>query len=228
MRKVFILCLALFISTVVYSQEFYTTDNLVLKQITESEYRNAYENKVPNKYKRIENSKKCDRILKRFIKNARRELGDSHLFDDLRETDDPFGRVDIYFYKIKSKFWKSSYLAIEDRPVLSHTYYMNGKTVYEMKKFGLGDLDNNQIYFAAPDFDCDQHLWFRWYSFTDNKLNLLAELEDNSFEYDSAVFYDIPCFFADNKGHYYIVFYKNPNIYSDHGDHIFYEIQIVQ
>lgn len=228
MRKVLIICLVLFISTVAFSQEFYATDNLVLKQITESEYRNAYETITPNKYERIEKGKKYDRLLKRFLKNAIRNLGDSHRFDDLRETDDPFGRVDMYFYKVKSKFWKSSYLVIEERPVLSNAFYMNGKTVYEMKKFGLGDLDNNQIYFAAPDFDCDQHLWFRWYSFNDNKLNLLAELEDNSFEYDSAVFYDIPCFFADNKGHYYIVFYKNPNIYSDHGDHIFYEIQIVQ
>ena len=132
----------------------------------------------------------------------------------------------MYFYKIKSNFWRSSYLVIEERPVLSNAYYMNGKTVYEMKMFGLGVIDNNQIFFAIPDFDCDQHLWCRWYSFTDNKLNLLAELEDKSFEYDSAIFYDIPCFFADNKGHYYIVICKNPNISEDDGVRLFYEIQI--
>lgn len=228
MRKVLILCLVLFIRTATFSQEFFATDNLVLKQITESEYRNAYESITPNKYKSIDNGKKHDRLLKRFLKNSIRDLGDSLRFDVLRATDDPFFRVGMYFYKIKSNFWRSSYLVIEERPVLSNAYYMNGKTVYEMKMFGLGVVDNNQIYFAIPDFDCDQHLWCRWYSFTDNKLNLLAELEDNSFEYDSAIFYDIPCFFADNKGHYYIVFCKNPNIYNNSGDHFFYEIQIVQ
>ena len=222
MRKVILLCLVLLISAVVFSQEFYTTDNLILKQITELEYRNAYENKAPSKYKWIEQGRKFNRILKRFAKSD--PAKDRYLFDKVTPPDNPVIRC----LKLKSKSWRSSYVVKEIGEVLSNAYYINGKTVYTMEMFGLGVVDNNQIYFATPDYDCDDHLWFRWYSFTDNKLNLLAELEDNSFEYDSAVFYDIPCFFADNKGHYYIVFYKNPNIYSDHGDHIFYEIQIVQ
>ena len=91
--------------------------------------------------------------------------------------------------------------------------------------FGVGDVDNEQIYYASPDYDCDQHLWCRWYTFTDGKVSILAEIEDKTFEYDLAD-YDLPPFFADNRGSYYIVVQKKPNIYNNVDEKTFYKISL--
>ena len=58
--------------------------------------------------------------------------------------------------------------------------------------FGVGDVDNEQIYYASPDYDCDQHLWCRWYTFIDGKVSILAEIEDKTFEYDLADYIYLP------------------------------------
>lgn len=115
----------------------------------------------------------------------------------------------------------------ETAEVLSKAYFMNGDIPDTLIMFGIGDVDNNQIYFACPDFDCEQHVWCRWYSFAGGKVAILAELEDRSFDYDFG-YDDLPYIFADNKGHYYLAALTNPNIYPYPECHVtkFYRITL--
>ena len=123
------------------------------------------------------------------------------------------------------KLNSEAYILQETNDVLSNAYYINGCTPDITAMFGVGDVDNEQIYYASPDYDCDQHLWCRWYTFIDGKVSILAEIEDKTFEYDLAD-YDLPSFFADNRGSYYIVVQKNPNIYNNVDEKNFYKISL--
>ena len=123
------------------------------------------------------------------------------------------------------KLNSEAYILQETNDVLSNAYYINGYTTDITAMFGVGDVDNEQIYYATPDYDCDQHLWCRWYTFIDGKVSILAEIEDKTFEYDLAD-YDLPSFFADNRGSYYIVVQKNPNIYNNVDEKTFYKISL--
>lgn len=208
MRNIIFLCIVMFSSISGLSQNFQTFDNLMVEQITEKEFRDAYQ----NKHKSVFKWKSVNWINRHF--GIARKI---YTHEEFSETD----LSNIRFIKIKSK----SYLLQEAEPVLSNAYYMKGEVLDTIAMFGIGDVDNNQIYYASPDYDCDQHLWCRWYSFSEGKVSILAELEDKSFEYDLAN-YDLPSFFADNRGYYYIVVNKNPNIYNDVGEKTFYKIKL--
>lgn len=208
MRHVIFLCIVVFPSISGLSQNIYTSDNITMEKIAEMEFRYAYQNKRKSVYM----WKNGDWIIKHS--GITRKV---YAHEEFSETD----LSNMRFIKIKSK----SYLLQEAKPVLSETYYMKGETIDRTAMFGIGDIDNDQIYYASPDYDCDQHLWCRWYSFTDGKVSILAELEDKSFEYDLAN-YDLPSFFADNRGYYYIVINKNPNIYDNIEEKTFYKIKL--
>ena len=90
------------------------------------------------------------------------------------------------------KLNSESYILQETKDVLSNAYYINGCTPDITAMFGVGDVDNEQIYYASPDYDCDQHLWCRWYTFIDGKVSILAEIEDKTFEYDLANYIYLP------------------------------------
>lgn len=177
-----------------------------MEQIEEKEFRNAYHSKNTSVFK----WKNRTWINKHFGKSLR-----VYVHQELSETD----KSKLRITKLKSK----AYILQETEPVLSHAYYIKGDTIDTTEMFGIGDVDNDQIYYATPDYDCDQHLWCRWYSFSNGKVCIIAELEDKSFEYVLAD-YDIPSFFADNRGYYYIVVDKNPNIYDNVDEKKFYKI----
>lgn len=192
MRTIVFLCIVMFSSISGLSQNIHTSDNLIIEEIAEMEFRDAYQNKRKSVYK---------------WKSGDEFLG--------------IARTNTRLIKLKSK----SYILQETEPVLSKAYYMKGETLDTKAMFGIGDVDNDQIYYASPDYDCDQHLWCRWYSFTEGKVSILAELEDKSYEYDLAE-YDLPSFFADNRGFYYIVINKNPNMYVNVDEKMFYKIRL--
>ncbi len=198
----------MFSSILGYAQNFHTSDNLLIEKIAEIEFRNAFQ----NKRKSVLKWKNADWIIKHS--GITRKV---YAHDEFSETEISNMRL----LKLKSK----SYILQEIKPVLSKAYYMNGETLDTTVMFGIGGVDNNQIYYANPDYDCDQHLWCRWYSFAEGKVSILAELEDKSFECDFAE-YDLSSFFADNRGYYYIVINKNPNIYNNVGEKKFYKIRL--
>lgn len=208
MRTIIILCIVIFSNITGFSQNFYTSDNLIMERVAESEFRNAYQAKHKSVYK----WKHVNWINKHFGIGRR-----IYAHDEFSETD----MSNILLLKLKSK----SYVLQKIEPVLSKAYYMKGATLGTIEMFGIGNVDNDQIYYASPDYDCDHHLWCRWYSFADGKVSILAELEDKSFEYDLAD-YDLPAFFADNRGCYYIVINKNPNIHNNVCEKTFYKIRL--
>lgn len=218
MRRAFVIFAIMFLGTLAFSQNFYTTDNIVLREISETEYRNAYEHREKNIYKWKSEGRKYDRVLSKFSST-----------DIAKKNHFPAGEwVGLCCLKPKFKYQKKTYLIREWTLVSSNAYYMVGEIPDTTIMFDRGDIDNGRIYYTCPDYDRDHHLHCRWYSFVGNKVNLIAEIEDRSLEYDMAEWaYDLPIMFADNRGHYYIVFIKNPNIYEDDGNKWFYEIQLL-
>lgn len=184
-----------------------------MEEISETEFRSAYMNRDNNSHKWINRGKKYNRVIKHFLSS------------DIAKYD--AYEYDLRCLKIKSNLITTSYLVQDTAAHICNAYYLNGKSTDATVMFGIGDIDNDHIYYASPDYDCDQHLWCRWYSFTDGKISILAELEDKSFEYDLAE-YELPSFFADNKGSYYIVINKNPNIFNDIGVKTYYKIQLIK
>ena len=208
MRNIVFLCIVMFSSISGLSQDIHTSDNLVMEQIAEIEFRDAYQNKRKSVYK----WRSGDWIVKHS--DIARKINAYDEFLGINKTN-------TRLIKLKSK----SYILQETEPVLSQAYYMKGEALDTIAMFGIGDVDNDQIYYASPDYDCDQHLWCRWYSFSEGKVGIFAELEDKSFEYDLAE-YDLPSFFADNRGFYYIVINKNPNMYVNVDEKRFYKIRL--
>lgn len=208
MRNIVFLCIVMFSSISGLSQDIHTSDNLVMEQIAEIEFRDAYQNKRKSVYK----WRSGDWIVKHS--DIARKI---HAYDEFLGIN----KTNTRLIKLKSK----SYILQETEPVLSQAYYMKGEALDTIAMFGIGDVDNDQIYYASPDYDCDQHLWCRWYSFTEGKVSILAEAEDKSYEYDLAE-YDLPSFFADNRGFYYIVINKNPNMYVKVDEKRFYKIRL--
>lgn len=203
-----------------FSQDFCVTNNMEIQEITETEYRNAYKSRVKNKYKWIREGKEYKRIINRFLdSDTTREF---YTYDLIKNANS----LDIRCLKLKSKCMEESYILQETAPVGSKAYYLKGTITDPTTMFGVGNINNDKIYYASPDFDCDQHVWCRWYTFVGGKVNVLAELEEMSFEYDFANYYDLPFFFADNKGFYYIIIHKNPNIFNDVGIKLCYKIRI--
>lgn len=213
MRKIFVFLMIIFSITLGFSQNFYTTDNLTMEKIAEIEFQNAYQSRHKSVFKWKHKGKEYHRIVKDFLDS------------DIAKNNSVYDRSNIRCLRLKSKCLDKAYILQETGPVASKAYYMKGETPDNIVMFGIGDVTNDQIYYATPDYDCDQHLWCRWYSFTDDKVSLLAEIEDEAFEYDLAD-YDLPSFFADNRGYYYIVVNKNPNIYNNVGEKKFYKIRL--
>ncbi len=220
MRKIIILCMIVFSNISGFSQNFHITDNLIMEKIAEIEFRNAYQSKYKSVFKWKYKGREHHRVVRDFLDSEMAKK--NNVFDELSETKN----FSIRCLKLNSKCPDKSYVLQETKDVLSKAYYMKGETPDNTVMFGVGDVDNDQIYYATPDYDCDQHLWCRWYSFSDGKVSILAEIEDKSFEYDLAD-YDLPSFFADNRGFYYLVVNKNPNIYNNVGEKMFYRIRLV-
>lgn len=211
MSIIIILGIILFSNIRGFSQNFQTTDNLIMEKIAEIEFRNAYQSKRQSIFK-WETEKEYPEIVRCFLDS------------DIAKRNYIFDEHDLSICSLKLN--PESYILQENNVVLSNAYYINGNTPDTTAMFGIGAVDNEQIYYASPDYDCDQHLWCRWYSFIDGKVSILAEIEDKTFEYDLVFFYDLPSFFADNRGYYYIVVQKNPNIYHNVDEKIFYKISL--
>ena len=138
------------------SQDIHTSANLVMEQIAEIEFRDAYQNKRKSVYK----WRSGDWIVKHS--DIARKINAYDEFLGINKTN-------TRLIKLKSK----SYILQETEPVLSQAYYMKGEALDTIAMFGIGDVDNDQIYYASPDYDCDQHLWCRWYSFTEGKAAMI-------------------------------------------------------
>ena len=246
-----------------FSQKFTATDNLVFEEISETEFRRAYQTKNKNMFRWKKKGRQYKRTVTTFLDTdmAKRNVSLSESIDKLawtmpsernegsntnvlikpKDQREParFGlarkrrmksnlvsdETCIRCLKLKSGNPDNAYILQEIAPVCSNAYYIKGETPDSTAMFGIGDVDNMQIYYACPDFDCDQHVWCRWYSFANGKVRILAELEETSFEYDFAD-YDLPSFFADNKGLYYIAINKNPNIFNDVSQKVFYSVRL--
>ena len=159
-----------------YSQNFYTTNNIVLEEIPETEYRSSYQSKSKSVSKWKNKGRKYKRIVKGFLdSDIAREL---YISEESAET----GKLNIRIKKLKSKRYDESYIIQETATVGSKAYYMKWAIPDTMAMFGIGDIDNEQIYYACPDYDCDQHVWCRWYSFADGRVSIAAELKDKFIE----------------------------------------------
>ena len=238
MKRIFFICTMMLVCISGFSQKFTATDNLVFEEISETEFRRAYQTKNKNVFRWKKKGRQYKRTVTTFLDTdmakrnvlikpkdqreparlglARKRRMKSNLVSD---------ETCIRCLKLKSGNPDNAYILQEIAPVCSNAYYIKGESPDSTAMFGIGNVDNMQIYYACPDFDCDQHVWCRWYSFANGKVRILAELEETSFDYDFAD-YDLPSFFADNKGAYYMAMNKNPNIFSDVGPKIFYVIKL--
>ena len=263
MKRIFFICTMMLVCISGFSQKFTATDNLVFEEISETEFRRAYQTKNKNVFRWKKKGRQYKRTVTTFLDTdiAKRNVSLSESIDKLawtmpsernegsntnvlikpKDQREParFGlarkrrmksnlvsdETCIRCLKLKSGNPDNAYILQEIAPVCSNAYYIKGETPDSTAMFGIGDVDNMQIYYACPDFDCDQHVWCRWYSFANGKVRILAELEETSFEYDFAD-YDLPSFFADNKGLYYIAINKNPNIFNDVSQKVFYSVRL--
>ena len=71
-----------------FSQNFYTTYNLILKEITESDFRHAYKCKQKSNFKWKTKGKEYKKVLKYFLNSndAAKKLYNSKLVNDYRDV----------------------------------------------------------------------------------------------------------------------------------------------
>ena len=95
MKSIIILFIVVVTSISGFSQNFYTTDNLILKEITESDFRHAYKCRQKSNFKWKNNGKEYKKVLKYFL----------NFNDEANKCYNPINdyNINISYIKLKSK-----------------------------------------------------------------------------------------------------------------------------
>lgn len=200
--RYFILIIILYIYSPAIAQTFVVSGNIEVTEITKAQIERAFNTKDKSVYKFRRRGQKVRNILNCY-QNTKTGKDRAFLLGGYESNQ-------LSCIVIENK----SYLIQERLPVGSIAYLMSDETTVDtLKMFGNGEVDNNGIYYASPDFDSDEYVWCRWYSLKNKKVKLLADLKDTSYEYiiplwDDKMrfpcFFSDTCFFSDNRGLYYL------------------------
>lgn len=184
-----------------YSQTFSSFGISEIKEISESELRKAYKNiQKPKKW--IFKGKRYNELIDFYLKTnlgkqKNKDIGGYNVHDDLG------------YVEFKLPNGKNGYIIQEFIDYMpSYSIFINSDKKYEYIDFpSYGNMSKNNVYYAEIEQDCDFFLYCKWFTF-DDKVNLIAEITDTSYDYMSAIYDEIPNFFCDKTGYYYLIISK--------------------
>lgn len=192
----FTLIIIFYMCSFVNAQTFVGSNNIEITEISQAQIEHAFNTKDKPIYKFRHRGQKVRNAIKCYMSTKKGK--DRNVLLGGYESNQLSCVV----------FENKSYIIQEQLPVGSVAYFMSDEiTVDTLEMFGNGEVDNNGIYYASPDFDCDEFVWCRWYGLKDKEVKLTAELKDVSFEYIIPLWDDrmkFPCLFSDNRGLYYL------------------------
>ena len=182
------------------AQEFKYSDNLRIEQITEENYNKASK-KSKSHYKLIKKGKKYKHIRSIILSS---NIG-KHLYEvwDSTYIDESF----LGYYEFPTVNGNNVLVLETQEPIVLRAYLMDSSLrIDTMSMFGCGELCANGIYYSRELFDCDDIVWCRWYSIKDGYVKTVAELKDNSFEYE--IPYDTTSLFTYSNAYYLTILHK--------------------
>jgi len=196
-----ILTILLFVvSSLAKAQEFKCSDNLRIEQITEDSYNKACKKcKLP--YKLIVKGKKYNHIRSILLSS---NIG-KHLYElwDSTYIDESF----LGYYEFPTVNGKNVLVLETQEPIVLRAYLMDSSLrIDTMSMFGCGELCADGIYYSREVFDCDDIVWCRWYSIKDGFVKTVAELKENTFEYE--IPYDTTSLFTYSNAYYLTILHK--------------------
>ena len=182
------------------AQEFKCSDNLRIEQITEDSYNKACKKcKLP--YKLIVKGKKYNHIRSILLSS---NIG-KHLYElwDSTYIDESF----LGYYEFPTVNGKNVLVLETQEPIVLRAYLMDSSLrIDTMSMFGCGELCADGIYYSREVFDCDDIVWCRWYSIKDGFVKTVAELKENTFEYE--IPYDTTSLFTYSNAYYLTILHK--------------------
>ncbi len=192
MRTFLFIAMAVLASCRMYAQ-IKSSGNIIIQEISSSEYDNAYKNKL--KQPRFHNT---GPKAKKLIKVYSCDYSDSLSYYSLDSVTGYLG-----FQKVRIKtISKPVYLLTVNYPIQSYAYlYDSCYNRISSEMWGGGMLDGC-CYAVAKDFDCDEYVHLRVYDLCQPS-TYCAEIKEESFQYF------IPCF--DDRESYF--FNKSHNLY---------------
>ena len=196
-----ILTILLFVvSSLANAQEFKCSDNLRIEQITEENYNKACK-KSKSHYKLIKKGKKYKHIRSILLSS---NIG-THLYEvwDSTYIDESF----LGYYEFPTVNGKNVLVLETREPIVLRAYLMDSSLrIDTISMFGCGELCANGIYYSRELFDCDDIVWCRWYSIKDGYVKTVAELKENTFEYE--IPYDTTSLFTYSNAYYLTILHK--------------------
>ena len=196
-----ILTILLFVvSSLANAQEFKCSDNLRIEQITEDSYNKACK-KCKSPYKLIVKGKKYNHIRSILLSS---NIG-KHLYElwDSTYIDESF----LGYYEFPTVNGKNVLVLETQEPIVMRAYLMDSSLrIDTMSMFGCGELCADGIYYSREVFDCDDIVWCRWYSIKDGFVKTVAELKENTFEYE--IPYDTTSLFTYSNAYYLTILHK--------------------
>lgn len=182
------------------AQEFKCSDNLRIEQITEDTYNKACK-KSKSPYKLIDKGKKYYQIRKILLSS---KIG-KHLYElwDSTHIDESF----LGYYEFPTINGKNVLVLETQEPIEMRAYLMDSSLwIDTISMFGCGELCSNGIYYSREEYDCDDIVWCRWYSIKDGFVKTVAELKENSFEYE--IPYNTTSLFTYSNAYYLTILQK--------------------
>lgn len=182
------------------AQEFKCSDNLRIEQITEDSYNKSCK-KCKSPYKLIVKGKKYNHIRSILLSS---NIG-KHLYElwDSTYIDESF----LGYYEFPTVNGKNVLVLETQEPIVLRAYLMDSSLrIDTMSMFGCGELCANGIYYSRELFDCDDIVWCRWYSIKDGFVKTVAELKENTFEYE--IPYDTTSLFTYSNAYYLTILHK--------------------
>ena len=193
------LILIVFVCNAVNAQEFVHTDNLLLSEITKKKYYRCYMKSRNTGLEFVDGKKLSPKmdfligvpVIKKQIEDV---WGDN--YNDYEE----FGWG---YYEFKNNVYYK-YLVNVDQPINPIGYLLKEDLQVDSVTIpGAGILTTGNIYFTMRVFDSDETVHLNWYSIIQNKVEHIAELIDNSYEFYTLSDPVLPDIFTDDNGNYY-------------------------
>ena len=128
-----------------------------------------------------------------------------HLYElwDSTYIDESF----LGYYEFPTVNGKNVLVLETQEPIVLRAYLMDSSLrIDTISMFGCGELCSNGIYYSREIFDCDDIVWCRWYSIKDGFVKTVAELKENSFEYE--IPYDTTSLFTYSNAYYLTILHK--------------------
>lgn len=191
--------LGIFTSIAVKAQNFQYSENLTVSEITESDFLKYFGTREEPRYDY--RSAGSDLVRMEEL------LHGSHLDIHLDSVWDGYKGEKRYlgYYEFTDSYDARRFLIVTCEPIHERAYLLDENFKADsISMFGEGELDNNLVFCAHKDFDCDESVWCKWYSVGTGHVVNIASFKDLSFGYFVPNLEQCSNPFPDNKGHYFL------------------------